>query len=119
MASLTDGSACALVDGRIQILNAFDACFSSHWSKSSTLPPMQKKPTTKTQQAKFGKWFGCRRAEAYLSGRAVCWLGGVPTPCTSPAHDALTVGFLLAHREHLANERLSSNGINQRTIKSC
>ena len=108
-----DGSACVLV-GTVEFSdfwNAFDACFSSPLGRKLiyAATDAEEAHLAKTQQAKFGKWFGRRRAEAYLSGRAACMGWGVfqHHRITSPAHDALTVGFLLAHREHLANERLS------------
>ena len=109
----TDGSACVLV-GTVEFndfWNAFDACFSSPLGRKLiyAATDAEEAHLAMTQRAKFGKWFGRRRAEAYLNGRAACMGWGVfqHHRITSPAHDALTVGFLLAHREHLANERLN------------
>ena len=55
----------------------------------------------------FGRWFGRRRAERALQQRAKSmgwgWFEG--QQILSPAHDGLTVGFLLAHAEHLSKSR--------------
>jgi len=108
-----DGSACVLV-GTVEFndfWNAFDACFSSPLGRKLiyAATDAEESHLAATQRANFGKWFGRRRAEAYLNERAACMGWGVfqHHRITSPAHDALTVGFLLAHREHLAKERLN------------
>ena len=108
-----DGSACVLV-GTVEFndfWNTFDACFSSPLGRKLiyAAADAEEAHLAMTQHAKFGQWFGRRRAEAYLNGRAACMGWGVfqHPRITSPAHDALTVGFLLAHREHLAKERLN------------
>tara|TARA_X000001036_G_scaffold384496_1_gene378503 strand:+ start:344 stop:1369 length:1026 start_codon:yes stop_codon:yes gene_type:complete len=55
----------------------------------------------------FGRWFGRRRVERALQQRAKSmgwgWFEG--QQILSPAHDGLTVGFLLAHAEHLTKSR--------------
>ena len=87
-----DGSACVLV-GTVEFSdfwNAFDACFSSPLGRKLiyAATDAEEAHLAKTQQAKFGKWFGRRRAEAYLSGRAACmgWgcsnTTGLPHPPT-------------------------------------
>lgn len=108
-----DGSACVLI-GTVEFndfWNAFDACFSSPLGRKLiyAATDAEESHLAAAQRANFGKWFGRRRAEAYLNERAACMGWGVfqHHRITSPAHDALTVGFLLAHREHLANERLN------------
>ena len=55
----------------------------------------------------FGRWFGRRRVERALRHRAKSmgwgWFEG--QQILSPAHDGLTVGFSLAHAEHLSKSR--------------
>ena len=55
----------------------------------------------------FGRWFGRPSAEQALRSRAKSmgwgWFEG--RQILSPAHDGLTVGFLLAHAEHLSKSR--------------
>ncbi len=55
----------------------------------------------------FGRWFGRRRVEQALSQRAksMGWGWFEEKQILSPAHDGLTVGFLLAHQEHLSKSR--------------
>ena len=60
-----------------------------------------------TKMFQFGRWFGRRRAERALRQRAKSmgwgWFEG--RQILSPAHDGLTVGFSLAHAEHLSKSR--------------
>lgn len=107
------GSACVLV-GTVEFndfWNAFDACFSSPLGRKLIYAATDAEEChlSKTKQAQFGKWFGRRRAEAFLIGRAACmgWGSFQPRQIASPAHDALTVGWMLAHEEHLAQSRLT------------
>lgn len=64
----------------------------------------------------FGRWFGRRRVERALRHRAKSmgwgWFEG--QQILSPAHDGLTVGFSLAHAEHLSKSRYDLEW-NQRT----
>lgn len=55
----------------------------------------------------FGRWFGRSKAQRRLKERAsqMGWGGFDAEHVTSPAHDALTVGFSLAHHEHLSQCR--------------
>ena len=107
------GSPCVLV-GTVEFTdfwNAFDACFSSPLGRKLIYAATDAEEChlSKTKQAQFGKWFGRRRAEAFLSGRAACmgWGFFQHRQIASPAHDALTVGWMLAHQEHLAQKRLA------------
>lgn len=108
-----DGSACVLI-GTVEFndfWNAFDACFASPLGRKLiyAATDAEESHLAMNHHAKFGKWFGRRRVEAYLNSRAACMGWGIfqHHRITSPAHDALTVGLLLAHREHLAKERLN------------
>ncbi len=107
------GSLCVLM-GTVEFndfWNAFDACFPSPLGRKLiyAATDTEEAHLRFRPEAKVGKWFGRRRAEAYMAGRAACMGWGVfqNERVTSPAHDALTVGFLLAHREHLAGERFN------------
>lgn len=55
----------------------------------------------------FGRWFGKSKAKNRLRQRAIemGWGGLEDDHIISPAHDAMTVGFSLAHHEHLDGQR--------------
>ena len=55
----------------------------------------------------FGRWFGKNRVVGRLNARwaSMGWGLFLESQIRSPVHDALTVGFALAHREHLDQQR--------------
>ena len=107
------GSPCVLI-GTVEFTdfwNAFDACFSSPLGRKLIYAATDAEESylSSIQRAQFGKWFGRRRALAYLHQRAACMGWGLfqQRQITSPAHDALTGGWMLAHQEHLSQQRLT------------
>ena len=55
----------------------------------------------------FGRWFGKSKAKNRLHQRAMemGWGEFGDASVSGPAHDALTVGFSLAHHEHISQQR--------------
>ena len=55
----------------------------------------------------FGRWFGKSKAKKRLQKRAMemGWGEFGEASITGPAHDGLTVGFSLAHHEHISKQR--------------
>ena len=55
----------------------------------------------------FGRWFGKSKAKNRLQQRAMemGWGEFGEVSVSGPAHDALTVGFSLAHHEHISQQR--------------
>lgn len=55
----------------------------------------------------FGRWFGKRKAKKRLQKRALemGWGEFGEASISGPAHDGLTVGFSLAHYEHMSKQR--------------
>ena len=62
---------------------------------------------TTQQSVQFGRWFGKSKARENLQKRAMemGWGEFSEISISGPAHDGLTVGFSLAHHEHIAKQR--------------
>jgi len=91
--------------------NALDACFESPLGRKLIYAATDAEELiiTKADRFAYGRWFGRRRAEVALQHRSVImgWGRIQPDAISHPAHDALSVGFSLAHKEHLVGRRLN------------
>ena len=91
--------------------NALDACFDSPLGRKLiyAATDAEERIIGVEDRFKHGRWFGRRRVREALQRRSelMGWGTFHPEFIAHPAHDALSVGFSLAHREHLDGQRFN------------
>ena len=102
-----DGLPLVLV-GKIEFLhfwNGLDSCFSTPLGRKLiyAATDAEERVLANNDRYKFGRFFGHKRVQRILRQRALNMGWGVfgDQQITAPVHDALSVGFALAHEEHL------------------
>jgi len=91
--------------------NALDACFDSPLGRKLiyAATDAEERIIGIEDRFKHGRWFGRKRVREALQKRSelMGWGSFHSEFIAHPAHDALSVGFSLAHREHLDGQRFN------------
>lgn len=86
-----------------------DACFESPLGRKLiyAATDAEERVISKHPNLQFGRWFGKAKVLRRLQKRAreMGWGRFVEDHISAPVHDGLTVGFSLAHHEHLHQQR--------------
>lgn len=98
--------------GRVEFLhfwNCLDSCFSSPLGRKLiyAATDAEERILANNERYKLGRFFGQKRVRRVLRQRALNMGWGVfgDQQITAPVHDALSVGFALAHEEHVRQLR--------------